>query len=64
MRARSIILALVLLIACALFAYPLFIGSLLFAYPTGGASFYIGGGFLVVLTLIAAFIGTRRFFHR
>ncbi|MEP6672683.1 MAG: hypothetical protein ABJF10_26200 [Chthoniobacter sp.] len=64
MRSRSIILALILLMACALLIVPLFFGSILFALPSGGTSIYIGVGTLVALVLLAAIVGARRFFHR
>ena len=64
MLSRPIIIALVVLVACALLVVPLFFGSLFFAYPTGGGSIYLAVGVLIALALVAALIAARRYFRR
>jgi hypothetical protein len=64
MPSRPVVLALVILILCALLIVPVMFGSVFFAYSSAGASLYTGISLLIGLVLVATLVAVRRFFHR
>jgi hypothetical protein len=63
-RHRATVIALVLLVACALLTLPITFGSLLLSVFTAGAGLYLGLACLLTLVILAMLISLLRRYRR